>query len=213
MNEEKGPEVEREDDGGYEAESSPAKRGVKGKRKDKGKGKAGKPKKVKVAPPLPAAVTPSTTTVPLVNAILGEEDVTVKIATPSFPSVLPFQPLQRWTMGSTKRRTEMESPSRTGRKQGTGNDGSGVWTCRWDRAFRRLVRREERCGRFILDGTWALPWAAFSLSSSTPRSGVLPTAGSLMVSVCLVVAYVHPPLPSGRPHSCRLLFSPSARCL
>jgi len=78
MNEEKGPEVEHEDDGGYEAESSLAKHGGKGKRKDKGKGKAGKPKKVKVALPPPAAVTTSTTTVPLVNAVLGEEDVTVK---------------------------------------------------------------------------------------------------------------------------------------
>ena len=64
MNEKKGPEVEREGDDGYEAESSPPKRGFKGKRKDKGKGKAGRPKKDKVAPPPPAAVTPSTTTVP-----------------------------------------------------------------------------------------------------------------------------------------------------
>jgi len=78
MNEEKDPEEEH-DDGDYEAECSPAKRGVKGKRKGKGKGKVRRPKKVKVAPPPPAAVTPTTTTVPPVNAVLGEEDVTVKI--------------------------------------------------------------------------------------------------------------------------------------
>jgi len=44
------PEEEHEDDGDYEAESSPAKRGVKGKGKVRGPGK------VKVAPPPPAAV-------------------------------------------------------------------------------------------------------------------------------------------------------------
>jgi hypothetical protein len=77
MNEDKDPEEEREDDGDYEAEPSPTKRGAKGKRKGKGKGKVGRPKKVKVAPAsLPVAAIP---TVPAVSAILGEEDVTVKI--------------------------------------------------------------------------------------------------------------------------------------
>jgi len=47
MNEEKDPEEEHEDDGDYEAEYSPARRGVKGK-KGKGNGKVGRPKKVKV---------------------------------------------------------------------------------------------------------------------------------------------------------------------
>lgn len=79
MNEDKEPEEEHEDDGDYEVETSPTKRGSKGKRKGKGKGKVGRPKKVKVAPPPPAPVTPVSTTVPPANAVLGEEDVTVKI--------------------------------------------------------------------------------------------------------------------------------------
>jgi len=83
MNEEKGPEVEHEDDGDHEAESSPAKRGVKGKGGGQGQGKVGKPKKVKVAPPPP--VTQSTTTVPPVNAASGEENVTVKINNTAAP--------------------------------------------------------------------------------------------------------------------------------
>jgi len=60
------PREEHEDNGDYEAESSPAKRGVRG------------PGKVKVATPPPAAL-PLTMTVSLVNAVPGEEDVTVKI--------------------------------------------------------------------------------------------------------------------------------------
>jgi len=56
MNEKKEAEEEHEDNGDYEAESSPARRGVK--RKGKGKRKVGRPKKVKVVPPL-AAVTPT----------------------------------------------------------------------------------------------------------------------------------------------------------
>jgi len=35
----------------------------------------------------------------------------------------------------------MERASRTGRKA-RGSNGSGMWTCRWDRAFWRLVRRD-----------------------------------------------------------------------
>jgi len=98
MNEEKEAEEEHEDDGDYKAESSPAKRGVKGKRKGKGKGKVGRPKKVKVAPPPPAAVTPTTTTVPPVNAVLGEEDVTVKISNTVVPlsSNFKFYRSGRW---------------------------------------------------------------------------------------------------------------------
>ena len=80
MNEDKDAEEEHEEDGDYEAEPSPTKRGAKGKRKGKGKGKVGRPKKVKVAPPPPTApAVPTVTTVPVVNAVLGEEDVTVKI--------------------------------------------------------------------------------------------------------------------------------------
>jgi len=86
LNEGKEAEEEHEDDGDYEAESSPARRGVKGKRKRKGKGKVGRPKKVKVVrvPPPPAVVTPTTPTVPPVNAMLGE-DVTVKIDNTAIP--------------------------------------------------------------------------------------------------------------------------------
>lgn len=79
MNEDKEAEEEHEDDGEYEVGPSPTKRGVKGKRKGKGKGKVGRPKKVKVAPPPPVIVTPPTATIPFVNTLLGEEDVTVKI--------------------------------------------------------------------------------------------------------------------------------------
>jgi len=89
MNEDKDPEEEHEDDGDYEAETSPAKRGAKGKRKGKGKGKVGRPKKVKVAPAPPAPITPTTTTVPPVNAVLGEEDVTVKINNTVVPLCSP----------------------------------------------------------------------------------------------------------------------------
>ena len=59
--------------------------------------------------------------------------------TPSFPSVLPFQPLQRRIMGSTGG-MGMERPSRMGGETRTGSDGSGMWTCRWDRMnFRRSL--------------------------------------------------------------------------
>jgi len=88
MNEEKDPEEEHADDGDYEVEPSPTKRGVKGKRK--GKGKVGRPKKVKVAPTPPVAVTPTTATVPSVNAVLGEEDVTVKINNVIVPLCSPI---------------------------------------------------------------------------------------------------------------------------
>ena len=124
--------------GDYSAGSSPAKRGVKRKRKGKGGGKVGRSKKVEVTPPPPTAVTPSTTTVPPVNTILGGEDMTVAVNNAAIP-VFPFRPRQRRTMGPTKRRMEMERPSRTGRKTRTGNDESGMWTYRWDRAFRRLI--------------------------------------------------------------------------
>jgi len=53
-NEERDPGVEHEGNGDYEAGSSPAKGGVKGKRKDKGKGKVRRPKGAEVAPPPPA---------------------------------------------------------------------------------------------------------------------------------------------------------------
>jgi len=71
MNKEKEAEEDHEDNGDYEAESSPARRGVKGK-KGKGNRKVGRPKKVKVKPPPPATATPTTTTVPPVNAVFGE---------------------------------------------------------------------------------------------------------------------------------------------
>ena len=148
--------------GDYNAGSSPAKRGVKRKRKGKDGGNAGRPKKVKVTPPPPAAVTLSTTTAPPVNAVLGGEDMTVIVNNAVVP-VFPFRPRQRRTMGPTKRRMEMERPSRTGRKTRTGNDESGMWTCLWDRAFLRLVRWGEWCGRFMLDGPCTFPaWVTFS---------------------------------------------------
>jgi len=70
-NEEKDPEVEHEGDGDYEAGSSPAKGGVKGKRMGERSGDRRKPRLHLHLPP--------TTTVPPVNAILGEEDATVSI--------------------------------------------------------------------------------------------------------------------------------------
>jgi len=127
-NEERDPEEEHEDNGDYEAESSPARRRVNGKRKFR------VPGKVKVAPPPPATVPPTTTTASLVNAILGEEDVTVKINNTVVPLCSPIPTTRRRTMGRTKRRMEMERPSRTGRKTRR-SDGSGVWTFHWDRTF------------------------------------------------------------------------------
>lgn len=84
MNEDKDAEEEHEDDGDYDLEPSPAKRGVKGKRKGKGKGKVGRPKKVKIVPPPPVAAAPPAT-VPSVNSVLGEEEVTVKINNTAVP--------------------------------------------------------------------------------------------------------------------------------
>ena len=72
MNERKEAEEDHEDDGDYEGESSPARRGVKGK-KGKGNGKVGRPKEVKVTPPPPAAAAPTTTAVPPMNVVFGEE--------------------------------------------------------------------------------------------------------------------------------------------
>jgi len=80
MNEERDPEEEHEDNGDYEAESSPARCGVNVKERPGGRGKSR-------APPPPAAVSP-TTIVSLVNAVLGEGDVTVKINN----TVVPFCP-------------------------------------------------------------------------------------------------------------------------
>ena len=119
-----GPEEEREGNGDYEAESSLTRRGVKGKRKGKGKGKVGRPKKVKVtrAPPPPAFVTPTTPTDPPVNAMLGEEDVTVKMDNTAIPL---FQTLQRRTMGRTKRGRALRTGRKTGRRR---SDKSGMWT-------------------------------------------------------------------------------------
>ena len=91
MNEDKDPEEEHEDDGDYEVEPSPAKRGAKGKRKGKGKGKVGRPKKVKVAPAPPVVVPPTTpTTVPSMNTVLSEEDVTVKLNNTVIPLCPPI---------------------------------------------------------------------------------------------------------------------------
>ena len=90
MGEDKDIEEEHEDDGDYEAEPSPAKRGVKGKRKGKGKGKVGRPKKVKVAPAPSVAATPTTTAIPSVNAVLGEEEVAVKINNVAVPLHSPI---------------------------------------------------------------------------------------------------------------------------
>ena len=80
MNEERDPEEEHEDNGDYEAESSPARCGVNVKERPGGRGKSR-------APPPPAAVSP-TTIVSLVNVVLGEGDVTVKINN----TVVPFCP-------------------------------------------------------------------------------------------------------------------------
>ena len=89
MNEDKDLEEEHEDDGDHTAEPSPTKRGVKGKRNDKRKGKVGRPNQIQVEPPPPVAVTPTTTTIPPVNTVLGEEDVTVKMNN----TVVPLCPL------------------------------------------------------------------------------------------------------------------------
>lgn len=90
MNEEKEVKEAYEDDGDYEAESSAAKRGVKGKRGGKDKGKAGRLEKVRVGPPLPATVTPTTTTVPPVNVVFDEEGVTVEINNTVVPLCPPI---------------------------------------------------------------------------------------------------------------------------
>lgn len=90
MSEDKDVEEEHEDDGDFEVDPSPTKRGAKGKRKGKGKGKVGRPKKVKVALPPPVPAVPPTTAVPLVNTVLGEEDVTVKINNTVVPLRFPI---------------------------------------------------------------------------------------------------------------------------
>jgi len=66
----------------------------------------------------------------------------------SFPFVLPFRPPQKRTTGPRKRRVGIgRSLQRTGRETRS-RDGSGMWTYRWDRAFWRSVRSQQRFGRF-----------------------------------------------------------------
>ena len=60
MDKESESKEEHENDGSYEAESSPAKRGVKGR----GMVRVGRPKKVRITPPPPTAVTATTATAP-----------------------------------------------------------------------------------------------------------------------------------------------------
>jgi len=166
MNEEKEADEAHEDDGDHGPESSAAKRGVKRK----------------VAPPPPAAATPTTTTVPPVDAVFSEE---VKINNTVVPLSSHF--IQKWTTGRTKRKMEMERASRTGRKTRR-SDGSGMWKYRWDRAFWRLVRREERCGRCM--------WIEISCWMGLRRS-----LGSCFLSLLVlrVLVFYSPPLgPSSR---------------
>ena len=110
-------------------------------------------------------------------------------------------------MGRMKRRMEMERASRTGRKTRTRGDGSGVWTCHWDREFWRSVRREEQFGGFMWIEISCWMDLRRSLGSCSPPPHrcpafwcFIPPLGSLsrFASVCLrPIVHVHLPPPSG----------------
>ena len=115
--------------------------------------------------------------------------------TPSFPSVLPFQPLQRRIMGSTGG-MGMERPSRMGGETRTGSDGNGMWTCRWDRMnFRRSLGP-----RFIV---------LYVLVTVLP----LPPRWALFLFRSALQLLMYPPLSSDFSHSRHYFFSLSARFL
>jgi len=169
---------------GWKQQVEAAKRGVKGKRKGKGEGKVGRPKRVKVAP-----VTPTTIMVPPVNTVLGE-DVTLKknnAVVPLCPSIsasaeaddgdgeilanLKEDKKKRWEW-------DLDVPLGPSVLE-TSEKGGAVWK----------VYHVDR--NFSPD---TLPWIVSSLSPDAQRSGVLlPLLGLLFRFAFRLYMYAHLP--------------------